>query len=654
MSAIRVGVDVGGTFTKAVALTARPLALRAHAVVPTATPRRGRCRRGRRRGARATLLDELGADRDGVELVAFSTTQAMNALLEGDVAQGRRRRHRRRARPAAGAQAHRASGEHQARPGRVLHTEHAFLDATGGLSTRGRGRRGARRAAGCRLHRRSRSAARSPSTRPSTSALVSERARERGLPVCAGHELTGAYGLETRTVSAAINASILPDRRAHRRRRRGGPARGRHRRAAARPARRRRRDEPRGVPRARRRSRSARARPPASAAALHELALPDGIVLECGGTSSNVSVVKGGRTALRTLRVMGRPTAIRSVDSWVVGAAGGSMARLGRRRIEETGPAQRARRRAPVRLLSRTPTALADGRDRARRPARGRPRALRRAASSPTAAAARSRRPAPPTRSGLARGVRTTRAARRRPALACRRALGAPAALLAPSEAATRALDGAVDKIAQAVAEAARAHDLGPDVPIVALGGAGRGARARGRRAPRPPVHDARAPRDPQLDRRGAVARARRGRAPRRRRRRRRRLSAARPSRRASTPARRRRPFASRPRSSRAAACCGASRPAPSRSSRARPTASRSTSRRSCAARRDALGLSRASLELVARNDFYRVFCENGSGRVAVVDGLGSVAFAENAKSRHRRRFRACSPSSGRRSTPAR
>jgi len=32
---IRVGVDVGGTFTKAVALTVQPLTLRAHAVVPT-------------------------------------------------------------------------------------------------------------------------------------------------------------------------------------------------------------------------------------------------------------------------------------------------------------------------------------------------------------------------------------------------------------------------------------------------------------------------------------------------------------------------------------------------------------------------------------------------------------------------------------------
>ena len=37
-------------------------------------------------------------------------------------------------------------------------------------------------------------------------------------------------------------------------------------------------------------------------------------------------------------------------------------------------------------------------------------------------------------------------------------------------------------------------------------------------------------------------------------------------------------------------------------------------------------------LKVAARNDFYRVFCENGAGAVAVVDGLGSVALAEQAK----------------------
>ena len=74
------------------------------------------------------------------------------------------------------------------------------------------------------------------------------------------------------------------------------------------------------------------------AAALHQLAVRDAIVIECGGTSSNVSVVKNGRPVLRTLRVMGRPTCIRAIDSWVVGAAGGSLARLQGRKLAEVGP----------------------------------------------------------------------------------------------------------------------------------------------------------------------------------------------------------------------------------------------------------------------------------------------------------------------------
>jgi hypothetical protein len=37
-------------------------------------------------------------------------------------------------------------------------------------------------------------------------------------------------------------------------------------------------------------------------------------------------------------------------------------------------------------------------------------------------------------------------------------------------------------------------------------------------------------------------------------------------------------------------------------------------------------------LDLVASNDFYSVYSENGSGRVAVVDRLGGIALAEDAK----------------------
>jgi hypothetical protein len=45
-----------------------------------------------------------------------------------------------------------------------------------------------------------------------------------------------------------------------------------------------------------------------------------------------------------------------------------------------------------------------------------------------------------------------------------------------------------------------------------------------------------------------------------------------------------------------------------------------------------ALRLGPERLGEIASNDFYRVFSENGSGRVAVIDSHGSVAMAETAK----------------------
>src|SRR4051794_7598986 len=206
MSPIRVGVDVGGTFTKAVAVSGGPVERRARAVVPTTHESADGVATGVADALRQ-LLDELGPGRSDVELVAFSTTQAMNALLEGDVARvgvigigaepelrlARKRTH---------------VGDLKLAPGRVLHTEHAFLDATRGLDP------AAVDAALDRLHQAGCTALAVSGAfsvdAPEHERLVTERARERGLPVCAGHELTGTYGLETRTISAAVNASILP------------------------------------------------------------------------------------------------------------------------------------------------------------------------------------------------------------------------------------------------------------------------------------------------------------------------------------------------------------------------------------------------------------------------------------------------------------
>jgi len=637
---IRVGVDVGGTFTKAVALTVQPLTLRAHAVVPTSHTAAAGVTEGVAAALRA-LLDDLEDDRDRVELVAYSTTQAMNALLEGDVAhvgvigigvEPELRLARKRTQV----------GDLKLAPGRVLHTEHAFLDASRGLDPdRIDAVLDRLQAAGCTAL--AVSGAFSVDT-PEHERIVAARARERGLPVCAGHELTGTYGLETRTVSAAVNASILPvvERTAR-------VVEGVLRDAGI--------DVPLLVLRGDGGAMSLeafRAAPsftigsgPAAgvAAALHQLSLSDGIVLECGGTSSNVSVVKGGRTVLRTLRVMGRPTSIRSVDSWVVGAAGGSLGRVGRRKIEESGPRSAhvaglpyACFAAPGDLEGASLELVAprDG-DPEQYAVVATPDGRRHALTATCAAHALGLVDVAEPADGAAAAARSP--ADRSPRAADRAraaALAAFAPLAArmkrtPEEAACLLLDRAIDKIAHAVAEAARTHDFGPEVPIVALGGAGTAlAPEVARRLGRPYVR----PEHPEiLSSIGAalslvrceLARHANGAGDA--------VALAREAERACVDA------GAAPQTVRVETFFEA------RDGLLRAVATGAVALESGAASREpvdepaqlraaagALGMAEDGLQVVARNDFYRVFCENGAGAVAVVDGLGSVALAENAK----------------------
>jgi N-methylhydantoinase A len=460
--ALRVGVDVGGTFTKAVALDAESHRVRAHCAVPTTHGADGGVTVGVVE-ALERLLGELGDESGAVRYVAFSTTQAMNALLEGDVAPvgvvgigaGRELR-------AAGRRTR--IGSVALAPGRELHTEHELIDAAGGLAAADV------RAALSRLAERGCEAIAVSGAYsvddPEEELAVAAAARELGMPACCGHELSGAYGLETRTVSAAINAAVLPV----------VELTASHVETAL---------EAAGVAApllvlrgdgGAMSTESFRRRPsftvgsgPAAgvAAALHQLGVADAIVLECGGTSSNVSVVRNGRPVLRSIRVMGRPTSIRSVDSWVVGAAGGSMARLGRRRIAEVGPRSAhigglpyACFAAPAELLGH------DLRLEAVAPRPGDPAEYacvtaggRRFALTATCAAnALGLIPEPSHAHGEA-------------ALAAFAALGRRLRL-GPQEAARALLDGAVKKVADAAREARRCHDLPPDTPLVALGGA--------------------------------------------------------------------------------------------------------------------------------------------------------------------------------------
>jgi N-methylhydantoinase A len=461
-AALRVGVDVGGTFTKAVALDARTHRLHAHCAVPTTHGAAGGVTAGVVE-ALHQLLATLGDASAAVQYVAFSTTQAMNALLEGDVARvgvvgigaGRElRAARRRTR----------IGSVGLAPGHELHTEHELLDASGGLDgTEVRTALERLASSGCEAV--AVSGAYSVDD-PSEELAVAAAARELGMPACCGHELSGAYGLETRTVSAAINAAVLPVVELTA----GFVETALDAAGVAAPLLVLRGDGgAMSTASFRRRPSFTVGSGPAAgvAAALHQLGIPDAIVLECGGTSSNVSVVKNGRPVLRSIRVMGRPTAIRSVDSWVVGAAGGSMARLGRRRIAEVGPRSAHIGGLPYVCFASPEELLGhELRLESVAPRAGDPQEYACVAAGERHFALTA------TCAANALGLVPEGAhAHGEVVLAAFAPLGRH--LRVGPEAAARALlDGAVEKVADAAGEARRCHDLAPDTPLVALGGA--------------------------------------------------------------------------------------------------------------------------------------------------------------------------------------
>ncbi len=331
MGALRVGVDVGGTFTKAVAYDAAEDAVIERAVVPTTHTHE--------HGVAAGVVEAVdrvaravGAER--VALVTHSTTQAVNALLEGDVglvgvvAIGRRpdlRKIERRTRLAGV----------ELSPGRPLHTVHELLDITDGFDP------SAARAALERLRDAGAAAiciaeAFAPDD-PGNERAVAALAAQVDLPVCTSNELTGLYGLELRTVTAALNAAITPIAL-----RTAGVVEEGVLEAGIRGSIMVMRGDGGATDLAGFRSAPARtlySGPAASVAgALHRVRVANAVVVEVGGTSTNVAAIRSGRPRMSYVQVATHSTAIRALDVRVVGVAGGSMLRVRRRRVYGVGP----------------------------------------------------------------------------------------------------------------------------------------------------------------------------------------------------------------------------------------------------------------------------------------------------------------------------
>src|SRR5688500_11775261 len=129
---VRIGVDVGGTFTKAVACAASTGEVVARAVVPTTHAATAGVAEGVIEAVDRVAQEVRRRDLGPILLVSHSTTQAVNAVLEGDTAIvgvvgiGRRPDLKR-------ASKRTAVGEIRLAPGRTLGTRHVFIDATDGL-----------------------------------------------------------------------------------------------------------------------------------------------------------------------------------------------------------------------------------------------------------------------------------------------------------------------------------------------------------------------------------------------------------------------------------------------------------------------------------------------------------------------------------------
>lgn len=329
---LRVGIDVGGTFTHAVAVEPRTLEVRAHAVVPTTH----RAPDGVAAGvvqALELLLRDGGFTPADIAFIAHSTTQATNALLEGDLAtvgilaigqglEGRRVR------------AETTLGDLILDSGATLRTRHRFLDTGDATPQRLRAEIEALVADGAEVI----VAAEAFSVDdPARERAVLDAARAVGVPATATHEVSGRLGLRVRTRTAAVNAAVLPVmlRTAERTE------------AAVRQAGIR---VPLMVMRSdggvmtldevRRRPLLTLLSGPAAgvAAALLFARVSDGVLIEVGGTSTDISLILGGRPSLRGATVGGHRLFLRTLDVRTLGVAGGSMPRLRAGRLHAVGP----------------------------------------------------------------------------------------------------------------------------------------------------------------------------------------------------------------------------------------------------------------------------------------------------------------------------
>ncbi|HTZ55670.1 MAG TPA: hydantoinase/oxoprolinase family protein [Candidatus Acidoferrum sp.] len=329
MNKLRIGVDVGGTFTDVVAIDAARSALVARVKVPTTHNAPEGVAAGIIEGIRR-MLRESGVAPADVAFIAHSTTQATNALLEGDVARvgvlglvpraGWIARAQMRFAPVALA----PGISFAPRVRFVRDNDDAALErALAALQREGIEALAVSEPFGV--------------DRPAHERNAVEQARRRGMHATSGHDVTAMYGLRARTRTAALNAAILPKMV-----RTAQMTRDAVERAEI--------TAPLMIMRSdggvmdvgevfTRPILTMLSGPAAGVAgALFYENVTDGIFLEVGGTSVDCCVIRGGRPQIRSARIGGHRTMLHTIDSRTLGIAGGSIPRIDARGIIDVGP----------------------------------------------------------------------------------------------------------------------------------------------------------------------------------------------------------------------------------------------------------------------------------------------------------------------------
>lgn len=331
---IRIGIDVGGTFTHAVAIDHATNKVIAHAVTPTTHTAENSVSEGVVR-AFNDVIAKIGADASQVSFVAHSTTQATNALLEGDVAKvgivgmGK------------GAEGIKAGSDTNIRNlelsrGKMLETEHVYRDTKGkDFGDEELAKTLAdMKSKGCRVVVASEAFGVDDGRNEDKIVAL---AIENGLLGTAGHEVSQLYGLKVRTRTAVINASILPKMTET-----ANLTEDSIRKSGI--------TSPLMIMRSdggvmdlnqmRKRPILTLLSGPAAgiAAALMFAKISDGIFLEVGGTSTDISAIKNGKAMIKGATVGGHSTYLKTLDSRTVGIGGGSMSRVVNNAVAEVGP----------------------------------------------------------------------------------------------------------------------------------------------------------------------------------------------------------------------------------------------------------------------------------------------------------------------------